>query len=68
MIDNICDCKGKLQVEIRGKFCLGAEEWKSCFTNSVADAFTIGELINCCGYTFGSVVGKRVKITIEEID
>jgi hypothetical protein len=71
-VDTYCisDCEGKLKTEIEGKFCLVTEDnkWKSCFTNSVSDATTIGELINCCGYTFDSVVGKRVKIYIEEID
>lgn len=67
----ISDCQGPLQTEIEGSFArLQDDQGKqvACFVCSVADVLTIGELINACGYTFDSVIKKRVKITIEEVD
>ena len=66
----ISDCQGALQTEIEGTFArLEDDRGKkvACFVCSVADVLTIGELINACGYTFDSVVKKRVKISIEEL-
>ena len=65
----LIDCDGVLQTEIVGSFqrLTYHGESVSCFVNSVADATTIAELVECCGYTFKSVVGKRVRITIEEL-
>lgn len=41
---------------------------KTIFVNSVADAITIGEIINCAGIsTIKGIHGRRVRITIEEI-
>jgi len=67
----ISDCQGLLQTEIEGSFArLQDDNGKllACFVCSVSDVLTIGELINACGYTFDSVIKKRVKITIEEVD
>ena len=67
----ISDCQGPLQTEIEGSFArLQDDQGKqiACLVCSVADVLTIGELINACGYTFDSVVKKRVKIMIEEVD
>jgi hypothetical protein len=65
----ISDCQGKLQTEIEGYFQrLQNDDGRkvACFVTPIADATTIGELINLCGYTFDSVIGKRVIIYIEE--
>lgn len=64
------DCDGPLQTEIEGYFQRlvdGQGDTTSCFVNSLANATTIAELVECCGYTFRSVIGKRVRIIIEEI-
>lgn len=66
----ISDCNGILQTEIEGTFSRlddGKGTPVSCFVNSTADAITIAELVECCGYTFSSVIGKRVRIIIEDV-
>lgn len=67
----ISDCCGPLQTEIEGSFARlqnDSDRPVACFVCSVADVLTIGELVNACGYTFDSVISKRVKITIEEVE
>jgi hypothetical protein len=43
------------------------DDSKVCFVNDFTHAYTVGELINCLGYTFDSVVGRKIRITIEEM-
>jgi hypothetical protein len=66
----VSDCDGILQTVIDGTLQRLVDDGCNtvpCFVNSVADATTIAEIIECCGYTYRSVIGKRVRITIEEI-
>lgn len=67
----IADCQGTLYAEIDGYFknlTINKNTPVACFVNSISDVETIGELINCCGYTFDSIVDKKVRIIIEEIN
>jgi hypothetical protein len=66
----ISDCQEKLQSEIEGHFnpLQTSSGVRTCFVSSDFDVMTIGELINACGYTTESVHGRRVEITITEID
>ena len=38
----------------------------TCFVSGVVDCYSIGEIINVCGYTSESVLGRRVTISIED--
>ena len=67
---HVSNCDGILQTVIDGTLQrLVDDECNTvpCFVNHIADATTIAEIIECCGYTYRSVIGKRVRITIEEI-
>ena len=67
----ISDCDGLLQTEIVGRFLRLPDETGrivSHFSNNQSDSSDIEDLIACCGYTYKSIIGKRVKITIEEIE
>ena len=39
---------------------------RTCFVSGDADCLTIGEIINACGYTTGSVLGRRLIISIKD--
>jgi len=41
---------------------------KTCFVTSEVDAERIGEIINACGYSATSILGRRITITIEDAE
>ena len=58
----------RIQREISGhlaKLSVGGEP-KTCFVAGDADCLTIGEIINACGYTTESLLGRRLVVSIED--
>lgn len=70
----VLDFRKKLNTVIEGRF----DEETDCVANpaKVSKFFvvqnmkveTIPEFMRCCGYDFSSLVGRRVRITVESID
>lgn len=56
---------GKVRFEISGKFKM-LDGQKSCFVTDEVDVERIDELINACGCTVSSVLGRKLIIKIEE--
>ena len=56
---------GPLQIQVLGRIASLACD-KVCLVNSDFDIERFGELINACGYTTKSLVGRRVIVTIED--
>jgi len=56
---------GPVQIEVFGYLQMLAGN-KICLVTSEADVEHISELINACGYTTNSLIGRRMIVTIEE--
>jgi hypothetical protein len=67
-IKDYTEDEGRFRGEISGYFAnLEVDgEPKICLVAGDADCLTVGELINACGYTCKSIVGRRILITIED--
>jgi len=56
---------GPVQLQISGRIASLAGD-KICLVNSDFDIERFGELINACGYTAQSLVGRRITVLIED--
>lgn len=56
---------GPVQIQVSGQIVELAGN-KVCLVNSDFDIERFGELINACGYTARSLIGRRITVTIED--